>query len=645
MTTTELLPAARDTPPTPGGEPTLRARVPLPQVAIAVGIFLLTVAVAPGWSSGLWAPKEAVLCVLAAAGLPVLVALAWRRDGEAQTGIRIASCLALTFVVVALISALTSRTPAIAMVGLYQWGTGWVFVAGIAGCFALGTRLGTNGRRLLETLLIFSGVANSIVAVLQLTVGMGRVDLPLYSGILADGLQGNPFELGAISVAALAIAEYRFNRKPRDWYLPVAIVAIGAGACGERLPLIAVVAIVAWALWQSTGARRARTGRDARNAVLFGALSVAGVIAGSLIASFSNATGGLQHAAESNSEETFGQRFMAWRQGLRAFTHHFLLGAGPGQFRSVTTALFPLSFMRAAPTTVFTDAHNIFVEYLVTTGLLGILALVAWLLVILVRARGPLVVAALVLLGIELAEPLNVAVTPVAFCALGAAMLAPRVRAAHTARAVATQNRSEETPHQFPVALRAIISAFTVVGLVAGTLFFIADGLLTRSQSEFDLAQDQPALQNATTANDILRAWPDPAAELGQIHFYLGLGDHPAQRDLSVVWAKVAALRDPTNSPQWVTVADYQLAAGQYAGALQSAAQAIIYLPFYPAALNDLGIASLALGENSAAHKWFGLSLDVTPDQPPIRAFYDGSCKLERTQIGLSLLTKHCASS
>jgi hypothetical protein len=456
----------------------------------------------------------------------------------------------------------------------------------------------------------------------------------------------------------LALAELRFNRNPRNWYLPVAIVAIGAGACGERLPLLAVVAIVAWAIWQATGTRRERTGRDPKKAVFFGALSFAGVIAGSLIATYSSASGSLQRAAASSSEETFGQRFMAWRQGLRAFTHHFLLGAGPGQFRSVTTALFPLSFMRAAPTTVFTDAHDIFVEYLVTTGLLGILALLAWLLVTLYRARGPLVLAALVLLAIELAEPLNVAVTPVAFCALGAAICSPRIRAARTARGASTANAAStgdtagfattenapENPHPFPVALRAIIGAFALAGLVAGALFFVGDGLLTRSESQYDLAQDQPALQNATTANDILRAWPDPASEIGEIHFYLGLGDHPAQRDLAVVWAKVAALRDPTNSPSWVTLADYQLAAGQYAGAQQSAAQAIIYLPWYPAALNDLGIASLALGQNAAAHKWFERSLEITPDQPPIRAFYDGNCKLQRTQIGLSLLTKHCAS-
>jgi O-antigen ligase len=633
MTTTEVLPATRNSPATPESDRTLKAQVPLPQVAIAFGIFLLTVAVAPSWSTSSWAPKEAVLCVLAAAGLPVLIALAWRRDGDTATGVRIASCLALLFVVVALVSALSSPTPAIAMVGLYQWGTGWVFVAGVAGCFALGTRLGQNGRRLLETLLIFSGIANAAVGLLQLTVGTGRLDLPLYPGGLADGLQGNPFELGALSVAALALVESRFNRDPRRWCLPVAIVAAGAGACGERMPVLLVLAVVAWAIWQSTGARMRRAGRKLGRALIFAALSVAGVLAGSLTASYSNQSGSLQRAAGSTSEETFGQRFMAWHQGLRAFTHHFLVGAGPGQFRSVTSALFPLSFMRAAPTTVFTDAHDIFVEYLVTTGILGFLALVAWLLVALVRARGPLVTAALVLLAIELVEPLDPAVTPVAFCALGAAMLTPRAR----------QIASE--PRTFPVAWRAVVGVFIVVGLVAGALFFVGDLLMQRAQSEYNLARDQPALADATTADDILRAWPDPASLVSQIHFYMGLGDHPSQRELAIVWARTAAERDPTNPALWGTLAGYQLAANQFADSQQSAMQSLKYLPWYPGAFNDLGVASLALGENAAAHRWFGLSLEVESDQPPIRAFYDGSCKLQRSQISLGLLTKHCSGS
>ena len=247
--------------------------------------------------------------------------------------------LALAFAVVALVSALASATPGIAMVGLYQQGTGWVFVAGLVGCWALGTRLGERARQLLALLIIFSAIANSAIAILQLTVGLGRISLPLYDGTSADGLQANPFELGALVAAALALLAGRFKSSPREWYLPVVAVTVGAGVCGQRLPLLLIAGVLAWSAWQ-TYSRRHRARQDGpgfprhvRRTVGFSVLSIAGVAVGSLIASASNATGSIARVAGSTSEETFGQRLMAWREGLRAFTHHFLIGAGPGQIQ------------------------------------------------------------------------------------------------------------------------------------------------------------------------------------------------------------------------------------------------------------------------------------------------------------------------
>ncbi len=102
-----------------------------------------------------------MLAALAAAGLPVLVLLAFGRDPSTPRSTRIAARLALAFAAVALVSALASAAPGIAMVGLYQQGTGWVFVAGVVGCWALGTRLGEGARKLLAVLIIFSAVANA----------------------------------------------------------------------------------------------------------------------------------------------------------------------------------------------------------------------------------------------------------------------------------------------------------------------------------------------------------------------------------------------------------------------------------------------------------------------------------------------------
>ena len=160
--------------------------------------------------------------------------------------------------------------------------------------------------------------------------------------------------------------------------------------------------------------------RDVRRAIAFAALSIAGVVAGSVIATSLNSTGGISpRVASSNSEETFGQRFMAWREGLARLRPSLLIGAGPGQFRSVTSFLFPLSFVKPSPGEVFTDAHNFIVEYLTTTGILGAVALLLWL----ARrscqdvARAARSRPRVVLIAMELAEPLNAAVFPVALAA------------------------------------------------------------------------------------------------------------------------------------------------------------------------------------------------------------------------------------
>jgi O-antigen ligase len=665
MTTTAVNPVSRTDPVLPP------ARIPPAQAAIAIGIGLLTVAVVPFWSSSAWVPKEAVLAVLAAAGLPVLVALAFGRRRDVPGSTRLAARLAGAFVVVALISALLSAAPGIAMVGLYQQGTGWVFVAGLAGCWALGTRLGERAQSLLQLLIIFGALANAIIAVLQLTVGLDSFGLPLYSGSLTDGLQANPFEFGALMAAALGLLVSRFMERPREWYLPVAVVMIGAGACGERLPLLLIVGVLAWAVWRAlrtegaksalrtegaksalrtdgaTGALRSR--EPLRRAVGFCVLTIAGLLAGALIADWANGGGSIARVAGSTGEETFGQRLMAWREGLRAFTHHLLIGAGPGQFRSVTSFLFPFSFVKSSPGEVFTDAHNFVVEYLATTGILGTLALLAFLAVILANARGPLVVAAVVLIAIELAEPLNAAVFPVALGALGAAGPLVLRQNAPADAAPALHRRPADAPADAPAplpsAVRVAVGVFAIVGLLAGALLIVGDGLMLRGQGQFGLAQDKLALGNATTANTLLGAWPDPAQLISETHFFLSLGDHPAQRPQAVHWAEVAVSRDPTNSSLLVMLSSYELVAGQYRAAQQSALEAQKYLPWYPSALNNLGISSYLLGEHAQAHHWFGLSLQVAPNQIPIRSLYNGSCQLQLNQLGMSQITRACSDS
>src|SRR6202021_1382065 len=100
-----------------------------------------------------------------------------------------------------------------------------------------------------------------------------------------------------------------------------------------------------------------------------------------------------------------------------------------------------------------------------------------------------------------------------------------------------------------------------------------------------------------------------------------------------------------TNPSLLVMLSSYQIVPGQYRAAQQSALEATNYLPWYPSALNNLGIVSLVLGEKAQAHHWFGLSLEVTPNQTSIRRLYNGSCRLQLSQIGISQLSRVCSNS
>jgi tetratricopeptide (TPR) repeat protein len=184
-----------------------------------------------------------------------------------------------------------------------------------------------------------------------------------------------------------------------------------------------------------------------------------------------------------------------------------------------------------------------------------------------------------------------------------------------------------------------------VVGIVAAALFVTGDGVMLRGQGQFDLAMDSAALSSGSTANALLGAWPDPAELLAETHFYLSLGDHPGQQAQAIRWSEVAVSRDPTNPSILGMLASYQLNAGEFRAAQQSALLAEKYLPYWPPTLNDLGIASLVLGEHAAARHWFAISLEVSPQQPSIRDLYDGRCTIDVHHIGLSLLSRSCPKS
>ena len=125
--------------------------------------------------------------------------------------------------------------------------------------------------------------------------------------------------------------------------------------------------------------------------------------------------------------------------------HHPLLGVGPGQFRDAVNSTATLSFFQNVLSgRILTDGHDIFVEVVVTTGLLGLVCFLVWLLgAARTAARCTFLGFAAAMIAVALVEPMNVAVLPLAFLGLGAA------------NGSAPETWRNGRPHLLPTSLRA----------------------------------------------------------------------------------------------------------------------------------------------------------------------------------------------
>ena len=567
--------------------------------AVAGGVALLLVADLPGVSSGVWAPKMAVLLVLGAAGLPLLVARAAGADRpDRRPSTRPAARAALVFVAVAALATAASPAAVSAVVGLYGQGTGLVFVVALAGMWALGTAVDAPGRPLVEVAVVVGAAVNALVAVAQEVVGLGAA-VPA-DAALPTGLLGNPAFLGAVCAAALALLAARFAARPWAWAAPVVLLGVAVGASGERLSALSVVGIAALEL-AVAGAGGRPGGSPARRlarwsgaggtavgrAAAFGSVSVVAVVAGSFLPSLSGhaSAGVLGRAAHTSVHNTVTGRVDAWRAALVALGHRPLLGFGPGQFRDAIAGAMTLHQYRSVPLDVFVGAHDLVVEYATTTGLLGVAALVAWLVLAVRRRRGRLVVAAVVLLACALAQPQEVAATPLLFLLLGAARTRPGAGAPVAAapgrgpvgRAPASDRRPGR-PLRVATGVSMVVAAGAGLALVTGDAAY---GTAVRLTARGDHGA---AIAAARRADRLLFPWPDPQTLVAANLLAEGRAAPAA------VAALAAADRDPTDAELWDAVAAARMAAGDLAGAGSAARRAVGLARWDTAARGDLAL-------------------------------------------------------
>ena len=539
-------------------------------VLIPAVVFLLLVGFAPFLAAPSFAPKAAALLVLAALGLPTLIA--------GRPVDRLPRRLLLGFVIWALLGAVLAHDPAPAFFGLYNWGTGWIFVLCLACAWAAARSLSSSGTARLELAVIAAFAMSCAVALIQQFGDLRSFELGTGTAARTTGLMGNAVHLGALSASTLALALPRWREGPMRWAPLLVGIGLTAQLSGSRIALIILIALVAWhGRW--LGLRRGIA------AIALLALGV-GLAAGITRTRADQATSRLSLATQAQSSKG---RLETWKEAVSAIEQNPLLGAGGGRFRTATSQWrTPAVAAADGPDHLFADAHNLVVQYSVTTGVVGALLLLGFLASAVRGARGHRLAAATVLLVTALVEPQSLAITPLAFVLLGSAATSPIERR--------------------PRAAWSIVPA--AIALALGGVLLTGDAQLRSGGLDF-------ALGNARQSASLLRGWPQPVSLEAKIYLFRYLGSQDSRDLRSALALRAAAVtRDPHDPALWNDLGELELYAQQPTHARSSFNRALHDNPV--SARGELGVGRAELALNNpgvaATHLYRALHLASAPE-------------------------------
>jgi hypothetical protein len=339
----------------------------------------------------------------------------------------------------------------------------------------------------------------------------------------------------------------------------------------------------------------------------------------------------------SGTATTYGTRFHIWGLALRGLVHHPLLGIGPGQVISLIAPHVSASFAaHLGPGTLPYDSHDFVIEVLATTGILGFLAFAAWGGGAACKARGPFLACAIAILAVELIEPLNVGVTPVALLALGAATvtlagepvgLAAFRQWRHHREVVVSEGATSAAGHSgvrtdadttAAENGRRLQPATVITGLLVVASLFLGGTMVLGDHYLFISAGDAqaaPKIASASDANRLLPYWPDSAVAVAEGYQNAsnisGSGSGPLKEALR--WYLIAADRDPADPSLRDTTADIELQLGNRPAARQQELTALQRDPWTYFALEGLGTIEQDSGNWQASLSWYKKALMVAP--------------------------------
>ena len=174
-----------------------------------------------------------------------------------------------------------------------------------------------------------------------------------------------------VSAVFLGLALYRTEAAGFWKIAGAAAAALGSGAIVLSGTRAAVVALVVGAIWMWFW-----FGRRIRMRAV--AIACGGLIAITLFY-FSPAGGMLRSRAHWAREDVWGgARFLLWCDSLTLAERHPLLGAGPETFSSEFPKVQSKALARTYPDFYYESAHNIFLDALTSQGVIGLVALGAF---------------------------------------------------------------------------------------------------------------------------------------------------------------------------------------------------------------------------------------------------------------------------
>jgi hypothetical protein len=326
------------------GEAPSSQEIGAPALLVVGWAFLLPIVFAPQVFAWFFTPKAALALVALGPGLVVAVRLGCARD-RAALG-------ALAFLLVAALATALADVPTLALLGSYLWGNGLLFVALLVGAWALGRTLAPAGRDLLGIALVGAALVNAGIAWLQLDRSRADWAQPPRTGCRACPIVHSEVWSSAPPPASTGRASGGVARSP----------CCSPGRCSSPE---AGRAVPGWpgsvARNGALTKRRAARGRGSR-------AKFVGSIALPLRQAGTDRIGG-------DVAVGLGPRVRAARRGR-----------GPRGATAARLRTRPLRRHGAAhcltvavrAATFYADAHNMIVETVTTTGLLGLAARRGW---------------------------------------------------------------------------------------------------------------------------------------------------------------------------------------------------------------------------------------------------------------------------